>query len=151
MKNFEENKRRTFVIKVHDYKDRQLTGTLCDLNGNEQIYFGSMLELITKVNDMLYGEDVSLTKEKVFSTAIKEGNFTMVAGEKPWLSDKLRIFGTFKLQICFKKHGTWQGILSCQDTGNYSAFRNALEMVMMMNAELEDLSSGLRPALAKEA
>ena len=129
-----------FVIKVFDYDKKHIKGKLYDVMKNRHFDYGNMAQLLMNIKELINSKnEINLSKETVFESASKEGNFEMVAGEKVWLPDKLRVMRTFKLKICFTKFNTWQGELWCVDTEEHNAFRSVLELVMLMDEALEEI------------
>ncbi|MGN1349724.1 MAG: hypothetical protein ACI4VM_01870 [Anaerovoracaceae bacterium] len=128
----------TLLVKVHRYDGKNIQGTLCDVSSNVRYVFTNMTQLIMKIEEILDTKDREpASKAEIFGLAKKEGKYEMVQGSKPWIYDKLRVFLTFKLSIRFRRFGTWQGLISCVDTGKTCAFRNVLEMTLMMDSEME--------------
>lgn len=127
-----------FIIKVFDYHKKHMTGKLYDVMKNRYFDYTNMAQLLMTIKNLINSKsELKLSKESVFESASKEGNFEMVAGEKVWLPDKLRIMRIFKLKICFTKFNTWQGELWCVDTEEHNAFRSVLELVMLLDAAME--------------
>lgn len=145
MKSFGEGS--VLLVKVHRYDGKNIQGTLCDVSSNIRYVFSNMTQLIMKIEDILNGEERKpASKSEIFDLAKQEGRFELVQGAKPWIYNKLRVFLTFKIDIRFRRFGTWQGFISCADTGKTSAFRNVLEMTLMMDSELEEAGASVEAA-----
>ena len=52
---------------------------------------------------------------------------------------------TFELQVLFRQHSSWQGVLIWRETGMEHSFRSVLELVILMDSALRSLegSGGL--------
>ena len=46
---------------------------------------------------------------------------------------------TFELQILFRQHSSWQGILLWQDRHREQSFRSVLELILLMDSALRGL------------
>jgi len=46
---------------------------------------------------------------------------------------------TFELQILFRQHSSWQGLMVWQDRRTEQSFRSVLEMVLLMDSALRDM------------
>ncbi|MCR4600569.1 MAG: hypothetical protein K5767_02360 [Clostridia bacterium] len=132
-----------FLLKVLDYKDKMISGKLFDVERNKHYDYDNLSQILMLISGIL-GENRAedMQKDAVYTSASKEGYFEMVSGEKSWLLNKLRVFRTFKLSICFTNFNTWQGELWCVDTGSHNAFRSVLELMLLLNAELESAAAG---------
>ncbi len=135
---------RVLMIKVYSYDGKNIRGILYDVSGNLRYSYSNMTQLILIIDEILNAsETTSVTKNDIFESARHEGRFDRVEGSKPWIFDKQRVFATFRLQIYFRKFGTWQGVIACTDSGNSNAFRSILEMTLMIDSELEMTTSSL--------
>lgn len=129
------------LIKVYSYDRKNIEGTLYDVSNNVRYGYSNITQLITKIEDILNTSNTrTVTRSEIFESARYEGRYDLVESSKPWILNKQRVEATFKLNICFRKFGTWQGVISCMDSGNANAFRNVMEMILMMDSELESTS-----------
>lgn len=127
-----------FLIKVYSYEGKNINGIVYDVSSNVRYEYSNMTQLLLRIEELLeQGSDKELQKNEIFERARHESRFEMVAGSKPWIFDKMRVAATFRLQILFRKYGTWQGVLSSVDSESRNAFRSILEMTMMMDSELQ--------------
>ena len=46
---------------------------------------------------------------------------------------------TFELQILFRQHSSWQGIVLWQDRNREQSFRSVLELILLMDSALRGL------------
>lgn len=46
---------------------------------------------------------------------------------------------TFELQVIFRQHTSWQGVLIWQDRQQEKSFRSVLELILLMDSALRDL------------
>lgn len=135
---------RVLMIKVYSYDGKNIKGILYDVSGNLRYSYSNMTQLILIIDEILNAsETANVTKNDIFESARHEGRFDRVEGSKPWIFDKQCVFATFRLQIYFRKFGTWQGVIACTDSGNSNAFRSILEMTLMIDSELEMTTSSL--------
>ena len=140
-----------FLVKVYSYEDKGINGILYDVSNNARWAYSNMTQLILKIEEILNAnEKRDTSKKEVFDAARREGHYEMVEGSKPWIFDKQRVFATFRLQICFRKFGTWQGTMLSSESGKSSAFRSILEMTLMMDSELESVGAAMEESHAGE-
>lgn len=134
---------KVLMIKVYSYEGKNVNGAIYDVSSNIRYNYANMTQLILQIGEILDASEggVRPSKKEIFETARHEGRFELVEGAKPWIFDKKRVFATFKLQVFFKKFDTWQGVIACIDSGNSNAFRSVLEMTLMMDSELEAVST----------
>jgi|GEM_PF-5103710 len=127
-----------FLIKIYSYDGKNIRGIVYDVSSNVRYEYSNMTQLLLRIEEILEQENTSdIQKQDIFERARHESRFEMVAGSKPWIFDKMRVAATFRLQILFRKYGTWQGVLSSVDSESRNAFRSVLEMTMMMDSELQ--------------
>ena len=46
---------------------------------------------------------------------------------------------TFELQVLFRQHSSWQGVIVWKDTGAEQSFRSVLELVYLLDSALRDM------------
>lgn len=132
------------LVKVHSYVKKNIEGILYDVSNNIRYRYSNISQLISTIENILNASDMKIvTRNEIFESARHEGRYELMESSKPWLFSKKRAEATFKLNICFRRFGTWQGMVSCMDSGNSNAFRNVMEMILMMDNELQTTTASL--------
>ena len=132
--------RKTILLKVHSYKDKQPMGTIHAI-GCKTIYsFKNLTQLLVSIDDIVSTPATqTISKEDIFALARSHGQFRKPDKEKVWLPDKSKSVADFRIDIHFRKFGAWQGEMTCMHSGNKGAFRSVIEMALMLDYELEDI------------
>lgn len=128
-----ENTRKKNIVCIDSYENHELHGYYCNLQ-NEVEYFSSLSEFLIKMErklDEMHGA-APATQIQPPPSAAFSGNAEDPALQKGKLA-------TFELQILFRQHTSWQGLLRWCEKNVEHSFRSALEMILLMDSALRSL------------
>lgn len=97
--------------------------------------FGSLSQFLVRMDAMLEETQApqAYTTTRTFSSFLLPG----VSGSFPGSIPK-GCCATFELQILFRQHTSWQGILVWQDKKMEQSFRSVLELVLLLDSALRE-------------
>lgn len=128
-----QNRKTTLCIDSYD------RGVLCGRfysAGQAAETFDSLSQFLVKMDAILeeYQMPQSYTSARSFSEFLlpEESNRRSVGGNKGKQA-------TFELQVLFRQHTSWQGILVWQDRKLEQSFRSVLELVLLIDSALRSL------------
>ncbi len=125
------------IVRVDSYDNKNMTGEVCCPSIGKSHAISNVTQLIFRIRELIdSGADELAGRDKIFEAAYRHGNGKS-RGVLSCPSGR-----TFAVRICFDRYGTWQGVLSCMNTGSMSFFRSALEMLLMIDGELESCRYG---------
>lgn len=126
-----------FLLKIRSYDEDQMVGTIYAPNLDRVLSFNNTSQMLFQIRDLLasHGQPEA-DRETIFRAASQENGYETVKGDKPWLMEKRRLLAVFALDILFKEQGGWQGILRHLGTRREAAFRNIMELLLMLHDEL---------------
>ena len=117
---------RTSIVCVDSYENRELRGRCCNLR-NEVEAFSSLTDFLVKLE-----EQQSTERMQPPLSAAPPGE----AGAPPLRKGQL---ATFELQILFRQHTCWQGILKWREKNMEQSFRSVLELILLIDAALKSI------------
>lgn len=123
---------RKMVVCVDSYHNGVLKGRLYTAFQEMEI-FASLSQFLVKIETVLEVTRMpqSYTASRSFSTMLLPEDRTMAAGDiRPGTE------ATFELQILFRQHSSWQGMLLWQEQRERQSFRSVLELVLLMDSAL---------------
>ena len=125
------------IICLDSYHDGVPEGRIYDSQlGTES--FKSLSQFLIKMDTML--DDVqmpqSYTAKRTFPTVTKPLEYTA-----PDFSMRRGAKATFELQIIFRQHTSWQGVVTWLEGRVEQSFRSVLELVVLMDSALRDAES----------
>lgn len=129
---------RKITVCVDSYDNGVLNGQL--YNANREIeQFESLMQFLTKVEAMLEEQQVpqSYTVLRKFSEHIPMGEGSVASGRV--CKGKI---ATFEMQVLFRQHTSWQGVLIWRDRKMEQSFRSVLELVLLMDSALQAKKEG---------
>lgn len=122
---------RKIIVCIDSYLDGVFRGRFFDdqLDGQS---FDSLCQLLLMMDDMLERtrNPQSYTARRSFS------EFLPSAPDSPAGDPKKGILATFSLQILFRQHASWQGVLLWQEKQQTQNFRSVLELIQLMDSAL---------------
>lgn len=127
-----ENRRMT--VCVDSYEEGVLKGRLYNAY-QEMEQFESLIQFLTSVEATLEDQQMpqSYTALRKFSDLIPTGE-----GALPTNSLRRGIRATFELQVLFRQHSSWQGILIWRERKMEQSFRSVLELITLMDSALQN-------------
>lgn len=126
-------KRRTTVC-VDSYEDGILRGRFYGCDGTVRT-FGSLSQFLVMMEQMLEHSDGprSDTAHRSFSGCLRQ----IASGCSQELLRKGEA-ATFDLQILFRQHTSWQGMILWKEKNSPQSFRSALELILLMDSALRE-------------
>ena len=126
---------RRSLICVDAYENSVLQGRIFDPGHNVEA-FSSLAQFLLQMEELLdrRQDPQAYTQARKFSSLLiqpeQDGSASCIRKGKR---------ATFELQILFRQHSSWQGILLWKETGMEQSFRSVLELVILMDSALRDL------------
>ena len=101
--------------------------------GREADPFESLSQFLLKLESLLDERNMpqSYTTPRTFLPVAEEAERNLVP-----LSSRKGAKATFELQIVFRQHTSWQGVVTWLDQNAEQSFRSVLELVMLMDSAL---------------
>lgn len=124
---------RNYILAVDSYKDGVLKGRLYSPSRDMET-FESLSQFLIKMEtllDALHAPE-SFTKVRSFSAAGRSGE--MSHDPSPVQKGAL---ATFELQIIFRQHTSWQGVIRWLGENAEHSFRSVLELILLMDSALQ--------------
>ena len=126
---------RKIMVCIDDYDNGILKGRFYH-TGQGMSSFESLSQFLLKMEAVLeeMQEPQSYTSKRTFSSMLlfdhgdaRPGCFRK--GSK----------ATFELQVLFRQHSSWQGVVVWKDRNSEQSFRSVLELVFLLDSALRDL------------
>lgn len=127
--------RRTLVC-VDSYDSGVLKGRF--FNSYQDVEgFESLSQFLVKIEQLLddLQQPQSYTSARTFSAILQADDEEDASVSVIRKGNK----ATFELQILFRQHSSWQGILQWKERNVEQSFRSVLEMVLLMDSALRSL------------
>lgn len=132
-----ENRRIT--VCVDSYDDGVLKGRFYNAY-QEMECFDSLMQFLMGVEAVLEEQQVpqSYTTLRKFSDYVPTGDGT-VASRRIRNGEK----ATFEMQVLFRQHTSWQGVIIWKDRKMEQTFRSVLELALLMDSALRTQKEGV--------
>ena len=130
---------RKMMICVDDYDNGVLAGRFYSASQG-MISFRSLSQFLLKMESVLeeMQEPQSYTAKRTFSTMLpSEDEIPSPAQFRKGAK------ATFELQVLFRQHSSWQGVLIWKDRRSEQSFRSVLELVFLLDSALRDLEGSV--------
>lgn len=126
---------RKILVCVDSYESGVLRGRFFT-PFQEMQPFDSLSQFLVGIENMLEENRVlqSYTACRTFSTLLQSGGRTGQPG-----TNRRGARATFELQVLFRQHSSWQGLLVWQDRKAEQSFRSVLELVILMDSALRTM------------
>jgi len=123
---------RKMMVCVDAYEDGVMKGRIQNAY-QETEPFESLVQFLMAVEAILEDQQIpqSYTSLRRFSDLIPMGE-----GSAPSGSLRKGVRATFELQVLFRQHSSWQGIIIWRERKQEQSFRSVLELVMLMDSAL---------------
>lgn len=130
---------RKITVCVDSYDSGILKGRFYNAY-QEMERFDSLVQFLTSVEAVLEEQQhpQSYTVLRKFSDRISAGDGTVASG----CIQKGKI-ATFEMQVLFRQHSSWQGVLIWRDRKQEQPFRSVLELVLLMDSALRMQKEGV--------
>lgn len=127
-----ENRRITVCVDAYD--KGVLKGRFYNAYQEMERFVG-LMQFLMKVESMLEEQQIpqSYTTLRTFSNGIHGGEGA-VAAERIRKGEK----ATFELQVLFRQHSSWQGVILWKDRKLEESFRSVLELTLLMDSALRE-------------
>ena len=132
-----ENRRMTVFVDAYD--DGVIKGRI--LNAYQELEsFESLVQFLMAVEAILEDQQMpqSYTSLRTFSDLIPMGEGSTVATHI-----RKGVKATFELQVLFRQHSSWQGVIIWRERKLEQSFRSVLELVMLMDSALRSAKEGV--------
>ena len=125
---------RKMIVCIDSYREGIFQGRLSDREGSIRS-FQSLSQFLVMVEQLLEQEDgpQSDTARRSFSACLIQPCETIHHGGIPRGAQ-----ATFELQILFRQHTSWQGVLVWQEQKMEQTFRSVLELLLLIDSALRE-------------
>ena len=130
------------IVCLDSYQDGNPVGRIYDpLLGMES--FKSLSQFLLKMEAMLDEAQMpqSYTAKRTFPTITEP-----MDSYTPPIHVRRGAKATFEVQILFRQHTSWQGVVTWLEEEMEQSFRSVLELVFLMDSALRDVEQGDLPA-----
>lgn len=129
------DEKRKILVCVDSYKSGILRGRFCSAY-QEIMRFDSLSQFLVRMESLLEEQRVpqAYTSSRTFSKMLQPES-------RPEISSRLYqgARATFELQILFRQHSSWQGLVVWKDKKLQQSFRSVLELVLLMDSALRGM------------
>ena len=124
--------RRKHIVCLDSYQDGVPKGRIYDSQLGME-HFSSLLDFFLKMESIL--DEIQLPQSYTDKRLFLTGSEPM--GSKNLTAPVMRgARATFEVQVIFRQHTSWQGVIVWLETGMEQSFRSALELVLLMDSAL---------------
>ena len=130
---------RKITICVDNYEDGVLKGRF--YNAYQDVStFESLSQFLLRIENLLEEHQIpqSYTTHRKFSAILRPDDCysnTLQTGRGAK--------ATFELQVLFRQHSSWQGILIWKEKKQEQSFRSVLELVILLDSALRDMEGSV--------
>lgn len=125
---------RKTTVCVDSYREGVLQGRFYSPDGSAQC-FSSLSRFLVMMEEML-----DLTNEPQSDTIHRSFSALLIPPDTgaPWHSKPRGELATFELQILFRQHTSWQGVICWREQHREQSFRSVLELILLMDSALRE-------------
>ena len=126
---------RKTTVCIDDYSGGVLRGRFYHTTqgmGSFQSLAQFLLKMETLLEEMQ--EPQSYTSKRTFSSLLISGT----EDDSPQRFHRGKM-ATFELQILFRQHSSWQGVVVWKDRKTEQSFRSVLELIFLLDSALRDM------------
>ena len=130
---------RKMTVCIDNYDNGVLRGRF--YNAYHDIsYFESLSQFLIRMEALLEESQTpqAYTAHRTFSAILRPDD---EAQAKP--QSRKGAKATFELQVLFRQHSSWQGVLIWKDRNAEQSFRSVLELVVLMDSALRDMEGSV--------
>ena len=130
---------RKMTVCVDDYDNGILQGRFYNAF-HDANRFESLSQFLIRMEALLEESQApqAYTSHRTFSQILKPDD-----GSAPPTPVRKGMKATFELQVLFRQHSSWQGILIWKERGAEQSFRSVLELVMLLDSALRDMEGSV--------
>ena len=130
---------RKITVCVDDYEDGILKGRF--YNAYQDVgTFESLSQFLIRMEGLLEEHQTpqSYTAHRKFSAILLPDEDYTVAPQT-----RRGAKATFELQVLFRQHSSWQGVLIWKERNAEQSFRSVLELVILLDSALRDMEGSV--------
>jgi len=126
---------RKIMVCIDDYDDGVLKGRFYHASRGMGC-FQSLSQFLLKMESVLeeMQEPQSYTSKRTFSSMLLSDDDNVHPARF-----RKGAKATFELQVLFRQHSSWQGVVVWKDRNSEQSFRSVLELVFLLDSALRDL------------
>jgi len=126
---------RKMTVCLDSYEDSVMKGRILNAY-QEAIPFESLVQFLLEVETILEDQQIpqSYTTLRRFSDLLPMNEGT---GDSGYIRKGAR--ATFELQVLFRQHSSWQGVVIWRERKMEQSFRSVLELVVLMDSALRTI------------
>lgn len=130
---------RKMTICVDDYDNGILRGRFYNAY-HDVSTFESLSQFLIKMEMLLEESQIpqAYTAHRTFSAILRPDDETSGSAQT-----RKGAKATFELQILFRQHSSWQGVIIWKDRNSEQSFRSVLELVVLMDSALRDMEGSV--------
>ena len=120
------------VVKVANYDNKVLTGSLFNPSFPAEVPFVSTVDLLLRM-------DSFFDETHAPRTTLKRRSFTDDAAPVPDTEQEIAVddpLATFRIRVHFRQNASWQGTIQWVEQNTEASFRSVLELMYLMNSAL---------------
>lgn len=128
---------RTSIIRIYSYRNRNPQGTFYNPYYGQEVVFENLTQLLFTMENLM--DEMGYPRASVQTRGFKgvpERLARASVAKQLLLSPNQEAIATFKVKVLFRQGASWQGRVSCTDTGDEISFRSALELIKLMDSAL---------------
>lgn len=131
--------RRT-VVCVDSYEEGVLKGRIYNAYAEPEC-FESLSQFLIKMEVLLdeLQQPQSATKPRSFATFVEQ-----IDSVPPLAHIRRGAKATFEIQVIFRQHTSWQGVIIWLEEQKEQSFRSVLELVLLMDSALRSRDTNVR-------
>ena len=131
--------RRT-VVCVDSYEDGVLKGRVYNAYAEPEC-FESLSQFLIKMESLLdeLQQPQSATKPRSFATFVEPMDYA-----PPLEHIRRGAKATFEVQVIFRQHTSWQGVVIWLEQQMEQSFRSVLELILLMDSALRSRDESIR-------
>ena len=125
---------RKMTVCIDSYQEGIFRGRFSDRKGIVRS-FQSLSQFLVMADQLLEQEEEpqSDTFRRSFSSCLSQSCETIHRGGIP-----RGVQATFELQILFRQHTSWQGVIFWRDQCRQQSFRSVLELILLIDSALRE-------------
>ena len=126
---------RKIMICIDDYNDGVPSGRFYSTSQGMGS-FRSLTQFLLKMESVLEDlqEPQSYTAKRTFSTMLPADDDMAYPSQF-----RKGAKATFELQVLFRQHSSWQGVVIWKDRHSEQSFRSVLELIFLLDSALRDM------------
>ena len=130
---------RKMTVCVDAYEDGVMKGRFYNAF-QEMEHFESLVQFLIGIETVLEEQQIpqSYTALRRFSDLLPE-NELKIPPKRIRKGDR----ATFEVQVLFRQHSSWQGVIIWRERKLEQSFRSVLELVMLMDSALRSAKEGV--------